>query len=151
MAEAARGEGPALPEPHAPGREAEGELPSVEELVLPGPFQSPPSTASSAHARPEGSRSSRLPSLAPDPNPDGARSRFDSEVGIVYYNEAHPDYLLVKADEASLLEYLATLVAKEYVVFNNPRAAPPDLAEEMVRMVVRVRRHMPRRVSGSAN
>lgn len=38
--------------------------------------------------------------------------------------------------------YLATLVAKEYVVYNNPMAAPPELAEEMVRMVVRVRRHL---------
>ena len=39
----------------------------------------------------------------------------------------------------------ATLVAKEYVVYNNPRAEAADLAEEMVRMLVRVRRHLPRR------
>ena len=37
------------------------------------------------------------------------------------------------------------LVAKEYVLYNNPRAADEDLAEEMVRMLVRVRRHLPRR------
>lgn len=40
---------------------------------------------------------------------------------------------------------MATLVAKEYVVYNNPRAAGDELAEEMVRMVVRVRRHLPKR------
>ena len=83
--------------------------------------------------------------MAPDPNPDGARSRFDPDQGIVYYNEGHRDYLDVKGDEQTLLDYLATLVAKEYVVYNNPRAAPGDLAEEMVRVVVMVRRHMPKR------
>ena len=64
---------------------------------------------------------------------------------MVLYNDHHADYLLVKDDEASLLDYLATLVAKEYVVYNNPRATSEDLAEEMVRMLVRVRRHLPRR------
>jgi len=53
--------------------------------------------------------------------------------------------LLVKDDEASLLDYLATLVAKEYVLFNSPRAGSDDLSEEMVRMLVRVRRHLSRR------
>lgn len=57
----------------------------------------------------------------------------------------HPDYLFVKGAEPELLDYLATLVAKEYVVYNNPLAAPEDLGEEMVRMVVRVRRHLSRR------
>ena len=38
------------------------------------------------------------------------------------YNDRHADYLLVKDDEAVLLDYLATLVAKEYVVYNNPAA-----------------------------
>ena len=61
------------------------------------------------------------------------------------YNDRHADYLLVKDDEPVLLDYLATLVAKEYVVYNNPRATSEDLAEEMVRMLVRVRRHTPRR------
>jgi hypothetical protein len=60
-------------------------------------------------------------------------------------NDRHADYLLVKDEEPLLLDYLSTLVAKEYVVFNNPRASSEDLAEEMVRMLVRVRRHLPRR------
>jgi hypothetical protein len=52
---------------------------------------------------------------------------------------------MVKDSEPSLLDYLSTLVAKEYVVFNNPRAGAEELGEEMVRMLVRVRRHLPRR------
>jgi len=51
----------------------------------------------------------------------------------------------VKTDEQALLDYLSTLVAKEYIVYNNPRAGPDELAEEMVRMLVRVRRHLPRK------
>lgn len=97
-------------------------------------------------ATPEGRKSSKLPSLAPDPEPGTARSRFDQSSGTVFYNEAHPDYLMVKDSEPVLLDYLATLVAKEYVVYNNPRAAGEDLAEEMVRMLVRVRRHLPEKL-----
>jgi hypothetical protein len=54
-------------------------------------------------------------------------------------------FLLVKNDEVSLLDYLATLVAKEYVLYNNPRAGTDEFAEEMIRMLVRVRRHLPKR------
>ena len=52
---------------------------------------------------------------------------------------------MTKDDESALLDYLATLVAKQYVLYNNPRAAIDDFAEEMVRMLVRVRRHLPKR------
>jgi hypothetical protein len=90
-------------------------------------------------------RSRNLPSVAPDPTPGHARSRFDPESGTVLYNDRHADYLGVKHDQAALLDYLSTLVAKEYVVYNNPRASSDDFAEEMVRMLVRVRRHLPRR------
>ena len=99
-----------------------------------------------SYAKPVAGRTKALPSIAPDPSPNGLRSRFDEEAGLVYYNDRHPDYLMVKADEPALLDYLSTLVAKEYVVFNNPRAAPGELAEEMVRMLVRVRRYLPRRL-----
>ena len=51
----------------------------------------------------------------------------------------------MKESEQALVDYLSTLVAKEYVVYNNARAQPNDLAEEMVRMLVRVRRHLPKR------
>ena len=74
-----------------------------------------------------------------------SRSRFDPDAAVVFFNDGHSDYLMVKDDEAALLDYLATLVAKEYVVYNNPRSDPDELAEEMVRMLIRVRRHLPRR------
>jgi hypothetical protein len=104
-----------------------------------------PAEARPPEARGEGGRSRALPSVAPDPEPGEARSRFDAEAGVVLYNDRHADFLLVKDEEPALLDYLATLVAKEYVLHNNARAAPDDLAEELVRMLVRVRRHLPRR------
>jgi hypothetical protein len=111
----------------------------------------PPSTDPvSAHggdssAKPERPGASRLPTVAPDPSPGENRSRFDPDRGIVFFNDTHGDYLMVKDSEAMLLDYLATLVAKEYVVYNNPRASSDDVGEELVRMLVRVRRHIPRR------
>lgn len=121
--------------------EREPSLPSLPEPREPVA----PSADDPESARPDRNRTSSLPSVEPDPDPGEERSRFAAHAGVVLYNERHPDYLLVKDDEASLLDYLATLVAKEYVVYNNPRATAPDLAEEMVRMLVRVRRHLPRR------
>ncbi|MGO9343122.1 MAG: hypothetical protein ACLP6E_11490, partial [Acidimicrobiales bacterium] len=111
----------------------------------------PPSTDPvSAHggdssAKPERPGASRLPTVAPDPNPGENRSRFDPDRGTVFFNDTHGDYLMVKDSEAMLLDYLATLVAKEYVVYNNPRASSDEVGEELVRMLVRVRRHIPRR------
>ena len=107
---------------------------------------SPPTTPPPAGgAGGDGSRTRNLPSLAPDPEPTHARSRFEAETGTVLYNDRHADYRLIQEDEPALLDYLATLVAKEYVVYNNPRSSSDDFAEEMVRMLVRVRRHLPRR------
>jgi hypothetical protein len=96
-------------------------------------------------AKPDRSGSSRLPTVAPDPTPGEARSRFDPALGIVFFNDVHGDYLMVKDSESALLDYLSTLVAKEYVVYNNPRASSDDVGEELVRMLVRVRRHIPGR------
>lgn len=146
------GEGGMFEAPSAPGRDGHGAprssspepSPSLDELE-PTPAAPPPSTPDGGEARPDRGRSRHLPSVAPDPEPGHDRSRFDAEAGIVLYNERHTDYLLVKDDEAILLDYLATLVAKEYVVYNNPRATPDDLGEELVRMLVRVRRHLPKR------
>lgn len=121
------------------------EPPSVDDLVPPASPAGEQPAESPSDARPAPRRSRNLPTLLPDPSPDGVRSRFDPDEGVVYYNDQHPDYLLLKADEQTLLDYFATLVAKEYVVYNNPRADPGDLAEEMVRMLVRVRRHLPRK------
>lgn len=122
--------------------------PAVGELFLP-PSDPVSSEANPDNARPSRSGSTRLPTVAPDATPGEARSRFDPDQGIVFFNDAHGDYLMVKDSEAMLLDYLATLVAKEYVVYNNPRADPSELGEELVRMLVRVRRHLPRRLNCS--
>jgi hypothetical protein len=116
------------------------ELPELEDTTDDAPTGLPP-----REARPDRRRTTDLPSVCPDPHPGDARSRFEADTGVVFYNDRHEDYLVVRDDEAGLLDYLATLVAKEYVVYNNPRAANDDLAEEMVRMLVRVRRHLPKR------
>ena len=118
--------------------------PSIDDLA-PRPPAAPPSADPRDGARTDGTRFRHLPSIAVDPEPGHTRSRFDAESGTVLYNDRHADYLLVKDDEAVLLDYLSTLVAKEYVVFNNPRSTSDDLAEEMVRMLVRIRRHLQRR------
>ncbi len=133
------GPGPSAGPPGA-GREPA----SIVELAGTAPVPSELTDHAPTQARPEAGRSRSRPTLLPDPSPDGVRSRFDPDQDIVYYNDQHPDYLMLKSDEQSLLDYLATLVAKEYVVYNNPRAASDELAEEMVRMLVRVRRHLPR-------
>jgi Histidine kinase-, DNA gyrase B-, and HSP90-like ATPase len=128
-----------------PPHDASHDVPDLGELVSPPSDPVSPEPVAEP-ARPNGHGSRRLPTLVADPTPTEARSRFDPEIGVVFYNDTHGDYLLVKDSEPMLLDYLATLVAKEYVVYNNPRASSNDLGEELVRMLVRVRRHLPRRV-----
>lgn len=128
-----------------PRSESEESIPSIGDLAPPEPPSGSPISSDAESARPDGTRSSRLPSIAPDPHPGERRSRFEPDQGIVFYNERHADYLLVKDEEPALLDYLATLVAKEYVVYNNPKSTPDDLSEELIRMLVRVRRHLPKR------
>ena len=120
--------------------------PDLGQLLPPPNDPVPPATGSDSHP-PSGSGNSKLPTVLPDPDPGDARSRFDPDIGVVFFNDSHPDYLLVKDSEPVLLDYLATLVAKEYVVYNNPRAEPTEVGEELVRMLVRVRRHIPKRSS----
>jgi hypothetical protein len=121
-----------------------GAIPEVPELDQP-PDPADRSDELPPPARADRRRSNDLPSLAPDPDPAQARSRFDADAAVVYYNDRHADYLLVKDDDTALLDYLSTLVAKEYILYNNGRASTDDFAEEMVRMLVRVRRHLPKR------
>lgn len=111
---------PPLPPPNPSHVGGDGDPPDAPELERDRPLRPPAPAARSA--RPDGRHTTSLPSVAPDPNPGPARSRFDVSNGIVLYNERHNDYLVVKDDEPALLDYLATLIAKEYVVFNNPRA-----------------------------
>jgi hypothetical protein len=142
-----QGEG-AVFEPELPAQSSSraptGSPPNLDDLL---PLADDPLSpeASDKTAIPDRPGSSRLPTVAPDPSPGEARSRFDPDQGIVFFNDLHGDYLMVKDSEAMLLDYLATLVAKEYVVYNNPRASSDEIGEELVRMLVRVRRHIPRR------
>jgi hypothetical protein len=126
---------------NGPRSSAEDTDPTIDDLL---PDEQRPPTSD---ARPDGERSKtrNLPSVAVDPDPGYTRSRFDADAGVVLYNDGHADYLQVKDDERALLDYLATLVAKEYVVYNNPRSAPDELGEELVRILIRVRRHLGRR------
>jgi hypothetical protein len=120
------------------------ETPSLEDLE-PRPPR-PPRGEAGGEAAAAGARHRHLPSIGVDPHPNPhRRSRFDADTAVVLYNDQHADFLLVKDDEPALFDYLATLVAKEYVVYNNPRATSDDLAEELVRMLIRVRRHLPTR------
>ena len=127
-------------------RDGERNAPTLSDLA-PNPTSpdAPPVDSREPEAPPDRNRSRGLPNIEPDPDPGPDRSRFDVDAGVVLYSDRHEDYLLVKDEEGALLDYLATLVAKEYVVYNNPRSSPPELAEEMVRMLVRVRRHLPKR------
>lgn len=137
------GDGPSAPTPK-PDDSPPGPPPSVDEFDV-RPPEGPTSDPSAGSASSAGARQRHLPSVAPDPDPGHRRSRFEAEDGTVLYNDQHADFLLVKNDETQLLDYLATLVAKEYVAYNNPRANPDELAEELVRMLIRVRRHLPAR------
>jgi hypothetical protein len=132
------------PPPPEPSTREPWSAPRIDDLLpeANAPIRRPPPPGEQGGDK---TRTSELPSVRPDPEPTERRSRFNPADRVVLYNDHHADYLLVKDDEAALLDYLATLVAKEYVLYNNPRAHPDDLAEEMVRMMVRVRRHMPRR------
>lgn len=135
---------PPSPSPTGAAGRPEESSPSLDELEPRPP--SPEQSAAAGSASSTGARTRHLPSIRPDPDPGRQRSRFDPDSGTVLYNEQHADFLLVKEDETALLDYLAALVAKEYVVYNNPRAAADELAEELVRMLVRVRRHLPQRL-----
>jgi hypothetical protein len=134
--------------PAAERQELEPTFPEIPLDALPPPEplgSGDPLPAPKADRRAGRRRTSSLPTLEVDPSPGEARSRFDGDRGVVLYNDRHADYLLVKDDELLLLDYLATLVAKEYVVYNNPVATGEAMAEEMVRMVVRVRRQLQKR------
>jgi hypothetical protein len=141
-------EPPPEPEPDGDTQPPMGNTtePNLDDLA---PSPAPPATSeptgNSNAAGADPTRRRNLPSVMADPEPGHRRSRFDPDTGTVLYNDRHADYLMVKDDEPGALDYLATIVAKEYVVYNNPRSTSEDLAEEMVRMLVRVRRHLPRR------
>jgi hypothetical protein len=85
-----------------------------------------------------------LPNLLPDTLPNQYRSRFQD--GIIFYNDQHPDYLMVKSDSIAKINYLMSIIAKEYVLWNFSGASGAELTEEMIRLMTRARKHLPARL-----
>ena len=102
----------------------------------------PPGHPPARPTLPTSPRGTALPKMADVPRPPRAHHQkrptdaTHRDAGTLLYNEQHADFLLVKDAESTLLDYLATLVAKEYLVYNNARAASDELAEELVRILV---------------
>src|SRR5205823_1765107 len=82
----------------------DGTAPRLEELASRSPVEDADQPIPAA--RPDRRRATGLPTVAADLSPGSARSRFDEDLGVVLYNEGHPDYLNVEDDEGLLLDYL---------------------------------------------
>jgi len=75
------------------------------------------------------------------------RSELDRDQKVIYINSAHEDYRRERADGTySFLNYIVLVTTKEYVVWNNPRADQVTIGEDMIRYLVRARRHLPKRL-----
>lgn len=61
-------------------------------------------------------------------------------------DDMHPDYLAEKKNPLTQLNYVVLLTAKEYVLINNPRASDVTITEEMIKLLIRARRYMPKQV-----
>lgn len=71
------------------------------------------------------------------------RSDFDAEARVILVNELHPDYRAARDDGSAHLHYLTWLTAKELALWQNPHSDAPATAEDMIRILVRARRHLP--------
>ena len=76
-------------------------------------------------------RSQHVPTVVADPSPGEAR-RFDSDAKVVRTTRVDPNGLLVTDDDGLLLDFLATLVAKEYILYNKPRPPGAELDQQIV-------------------
>ena len=75
------------------------------------------------------------------------RSELDLDQKVIYINSSHPDYKRERAEGIpSFLNYIVLVTTKEYVVWNNPGADQVTIGEDMIRYLVRARRHMPKRL-----
>lgn len=75
------------------------------------------------------------------------RSELDPDQKVIYINSAHEDYKRESAEGgSSILNYIVLVTTKEYVVWNNPRADQVTIGEDMIRYLVRARRHIPKRL-----
>jgi len=89
-------------------------------------------------------RITKLPAFYYDDQLGRLRSRFDEGLGVIYVNDAHPDYVAVQADPNAKAHYLMTLVGKEYVLWTYPGVSADDISEELVGFVAKSNRHLPR-------
>jgi len=85
----------------------------------------------------------KLPALYPD-DLGHLRSRFDEGLGVIYFNDLHPDYIAVQTDPNAKAHYLMTLVGKEYVLWSYPGVSAGDISEELVGFVAKSNKHLPR-------
>ena len=71
------------------------------------------------------------------------RSEFDAEARVILVNELHPDYRAAREEGSAHLHYLTWLTAKELALWQNPHSDALATAEDMIRILVRARRHLP--------
>lgn len=87
----------------------------------------------------------RTKSGIPPPTPENRlgeswRSKYDADLHQIIYNTAHLDYRRsVTAGRKE--EYILTVMAKELLLLNYPRATPSELLERMVEVIPTVLRH----------
>ena len=75
------------------------------------------------------------------------RSELDRDQKVIYINSSHEDYKRERAEGVlSFLNYIVLVTTKEYVVWNNPHADQVTIGEDMIRYLVRARRHIPKRL-----
>ena len=71
------------------------------------------------------------------------RSDFDAEARVIRVNDLHPDYRAAREDGSAHLHYLTWLTAKELALWQNPHSDALATTEDMIRILVRARRHLP--------
>jgi hypothetical protein len=80
-------------------------------------------------------RSQHVPTVVADPSPGEAR-RFDSDAQGVRTTRVDTDGLLVTDDDGLLLDFLATLVATEYILYTSPGLRVPNSPNRLWAMVI---------------
>ncbi len=62
------------------------------------------------------------------------RSTYDPELGVIYINNGHADYLFASRSASRKLRYIAKLYAKELVIINFPEADREKLLERLIEL-----------------
>jgi hypothetical protein len=66
------------------------------------------------------------------------RSRFDTDRNLIVVNNGHRDFVFASGSRAMQLRYIGRLYAKELVQKNFAGAAPNDLLERMLELILYV-------------